>query len=178
VKVERIFSALQIMSACCIAFAHGANDVANAIGPISACVSILNGKIANFFNSSPAALLGFGGIGIVIGLATWGYRVVHTVGKKITELTPTRGFTAEFSAASTILFASKLGMPISTTHALIGAIVGVGLARGLHALNLRTVRDIVGSWFATIPASAAVAMLVYYLTSLILPWLKSLPLGS
>jgi PiT family inorganic phosphate transporter len=161
-KVERIFSALQVMSACFVAFAHGANDVANAIGPVAAALQTLRYGIVGATASVPVWLLAAGGFGIVVGLATWGWKVIHTVGQKITELTPTRGFSAEFSAAITILAASKLGMPISTTHALIGAVIGVGMARGLHALNLRTIRDIVSSWIATIPAAAAAGIAVFY----------------
>ena len=127
-NVEKMFVYLQILSACFVAFAHGANDVANAIGPVAAVLDIIkNGQISEVA-SIPPWLLAFGGIGIVIGLATWGWRVIETIGKKITEFTPTRGFCAEFGAATTILIASKLGMPISTTHCLVGAVFGVGLA--------------------------------------------------
>jgi phosphate/sulfate permease len=111
----------------------------------------------------PAWVLALGGVGIIIGLATWGWRVIETVGKRITELTPTRGFSAEFGAAITIVFASKLGLPISTTHTLVGAVLGVGLARGIGALNLNTVRDIIISWIVTIPAGAGLAILFFYI---------------
>jgi PiT family inorganic phosphate transporter len=167
-KVERIFSWLQIMSACFVAFAHGANDVANAIGPVAACLQTIRYGTLGAEAPVPVWLLAAGGFAIVIGLATWGWKVVHTVGQRITELTPTRGFSAEFGAALTILVASKLGMPISTTHALIGAVIGVGMARGLHALNLRTVRDIVSSWIATIPAAAAAGVGVFFALNLLL----------
>ncbi|MDJ0651665.1 MAG: inorganic phosphate transporter [Simkaniaceae bacterium] len=161
--VEKMFASLQIMSAAYVAFAHGANDVANAIGPVAGALEII--KAGGFYaNSSvPAWLLAMGGVGIVVGLATWGWRVMETIGKKITELTPTRGFSAEFGAATTILVASKFGLPISTTHCIVGAVLGVGLARGLSALNLRTLRDIVLSWVITIPSSAIVCMLFFYL---------------
>lgn len=159
--IERLFGWLQIMSACLMAFAHGANDVANAIGPFSAALHILNtGKVA-FQTAVPPWALALGGIGIVVGLATWGWRVIETIGKKITELTPTRGFSAEFGAAATILIASRLGMPISTTHTLVGAVIGVGLARGIGALNMGMTRDIVISWIITIPAGAFSAVAVY-----------------
>ena len=108
-------------------------------------------------------ILGLGGIGIVIGLATWGWRVIETIGKKITELTPTRGFSAEFGAAITILVASRAGLPISTTHTLVGAVLGVGLARGIGALNLRVVRDIIVSWVVTLPAGAALTIMFYFI---------------
>jgi phosphate/sulfate permease len=160
--VEKMFVYMQIMSACFVAFAHGANDVANAIGPVAAVLDVIkNGTISNV-TTVPSWLLAFGGIGIVVGLATWGWRVIETIGKKITELTPTRGFCAEFGAATTILIASKLGMPISTTHCLVGAVLGVGLARGMRALNLNILRDIVLSWIVTIPASAIMSILIFY----------------
>lgn len=162
-NVEKMFVSLQILSACFVAFAHGANDVANAIGPVAAVLDIIkNGQISDVA-SIPSWLLAFGGIGIVIGLATWGWRVIETIGKKITELTPTRGFCAEFGAATTILIASKLGMPISTTHCLVGAVLGVGLARGMRALNLNMIRDIILSWVITIPASAAMSIFAFYI---------------
>ncbi len=157
VFVEGVFSGLQVVTAAFVAFAHGANDVANAVGPLAAVVGI---GMAGFA-SVPAAigvprwLLALGGAGIVVGLATWGYKVIATVGKHITEITPTRGFSAEFATACTVLLASRLGLPVSTTHVLVGAVIGVGLAHGLGALNLRTIRNIVYSWVATVPAAAA-----------------------
>ncbi len=161
--VEKIFSYLQIMSACLMAFAHGANDVANAIGPLSAAIDILlTGKISEDA-MIPTWVLGLGGLGIVVGLATWGWRVIETIGKKITELTPTRGFSAEFGAAATILIASRLGLPISTTHTLVGSVIGVGLARGIEALDLRTTRYIFISWLFTVPAGALLAIPLFYL---------------
>lgn len=161
--VEKMFIYLQILSACFVAFAHGANDVANAIGPVAAVLDIIKNGVISDVAIIPSWLLAFGGIGIVIGLATWGWRVIETIGKKITELTPTRGFCAEFGAATTILIASKLGLPISTTHCLVGAVLGVGLARGMRALNLNMLRDIVLSWVITIPASAAMSICLFYL---------------
>jgi len=160
-QVERTFAGLQVLSACSVAFAHGANDVANAIGPVAGCLHALQSHTVSTSAAIPLWLLVAGGAGIVLGLVTWGYRVIHTVGHRITQLTPTRGFTAEFSAATTILLASKSGIPISTTHALIGAIVGVAMARGFHALNVNTLRDIVGSWIATIPAAAVSGIVVF-----------------
>lgn len=161
--VEKVFVYLQIFSACYVAFAHGANDVANAIGPVAAVLGILKNGYLTETSIVPSWLLALGGIGIVIGLATWGWRVMETIGKKITELTPTRGFCAEFGAATTILVASKLGLPISTTHCLVGAVLGVGLARGLSALNLGMIREIVLSWVVTIPASAGMSILCFYI---------------
>lgn len=156
--VEKIFGYLQIMSACLMAFAHGANDVANAIGPLSEGVQVLITNTAVTSTTPPVWALALGGLGIVIGLATWGWRVIETIGKKITELTPTRGFAAEFGAAATVVFASRLGLPVSTTHTLVGSVVGVGLARGLEALDLSMTRDIVLSWIVTVPAGACIAV--------------------
>ncbi|QDU32447.1 Sulfate permease CysP [Poriferisphaera corsica] len=161
-KVERIFVYLQILSACFVAFSHGANDVANAIGPLSAAVQTLHEGAIIAKSHVPEWALILGGVGIVIGLATWGWRVMETIGRRITELTPTRGFTAEFAAAITILIASLAGMPISTTHTLVGAVLGVGLARGIGAINLNTIRDIFASWIITIPAGACLAILFFY----------------
>jgi inorganic phosphate transporter, PiT family len=162
-QVERIFVYLQILSACFVAFAHGANDVANAIGPMSAAIQTLKSGLVETQAAVPTWALALGGFGIVIGLATWGWRVMETIGKRITELTPTRGFCAEFGAATTIVFASRLGLPISTTHTLVGAVLGVGIARGLGALNLNTVRDIVIAWIVTVPAGAGLAILLFFI---------------
>lgn len=156
--VEKIFGYLQVMSACLMAFAHGANDVANAIGPLTEGVQVLLTQTVITATTTPLWALALGGIGIVFGLATWGWRVIETIGKKITELTPTRGFAAEFGAAATVVFASRLGLPISTTHTLVGSVVGVGLARGLEALDLSMTRDIVISWLVTVPAGAIIAV--------------------
>ncbi|WP_432798904.1 inorganic phosphate transporter [Poriferisphaera sp. WC338] len=166
-KVEKIFVYLQILSACFVAFSHGANDVANAIGPLSAAVQTLKEGAILSKAAVPQWALILGGVGIIIGLATWGWRVMETIGRRITELTPTRGFTAEFSAALTILLASLAGMPISTTHTLVGAVLGVGLARGIGAINLNTIRDIAASWIITIPAGAGLSILFFYTLKLI-----------
>lgn len=166
-KVEKVFSYLQIMSACMMAFAHGANDVANAIGPLSAAVAILTTGLYAVEAPVPTWALALGGVGIVSGLATWGWRVIETIGKKLTELTPSRGFAAEFGAAATIVLASRLGLPISTTHTLVGAVLGVGFARGLGAVNLVTTRDILISWIVTVPLGALLAIPVYYLCKFI-----------
>ncbi|MBM44589.1 MAG: anion permease [Phycisphaerae bacterium] len=161
-KVERIFIYLQVISAGFVAFAHGSNDVANAIGPMAAAWETIKEGVVGTKAPVSGWFLALGGIAIAIGLATWGWRVMKTVGKKITELTPTRGFSAEFGAATTIVLASWLALPISTTHTLVGAVLGVGLARGIGALNLRTVRDVAVSWIVTIPAGAGLAILFYY----------------
>ena len=160
-RTERIFIYLQILTACFIAFAHGANDVANAIGPLSAAVQTAQDGLVAAKAAVPLWALLLGGAGIVIGLATYGWKVMETVGKRITELTPSRGFCAQFGAATTIVIASKLALPISTTHTLVGAVLGVGLARGIGALNLTTVRDIAISWVITIPIGAVLAIVIY-----------------
>ncbi len=169
-KVERLFVYLQILSACFVAFAHGSNDVANAIGPMSAVISVAmeGGKSVAAKAPVPLWVLALGGLGIVVGLATWGWRVIETVGRRITELTPTRGFCAEFGTATTIVLATKLGLPISTTHTLVGAVLGVGLARGIGAVNLVTVRDIILSWIITLPAGAVLAILCYYVLRMLI----------
>ncbi|MHC4308200.1 MAG: inorganic phosphate transporter, partial [Planctomycetota bacterium] len=161
--VEKIFVYLQILSACFVAFAHGANDVANAIGPLAGVLSAIKSGVIEMKAQVPLLVLLLGGLGIVVGLATWGWRVIETIGKCITELTPTRGFAAEFGAAITIVLASKLALPVSTTHTLVGAVLGVGLARGLNSLNLSTIRDIVISWVITIPAGAAITIVFYFI---------------
>lgn len=161
--VEKLFVYLQILSACLVAFAHGANDVANAIGPVAAVLNAIRTNSLGTHSPIPSWLLALGGGGIVLGLATWGWRVIDTIGKKITELTPTRGFCAEFGAAFTILVASKLGLPVSTTHALVGAVFGVGMARGIRALNLQMLKEIVISWLVTIPLCAALSIFCFYL---------------
>ncbi len=162
--VERMFGGLQITTAALVAFAHGSNDVANAVGPLAAVVEIAGTGFTAIPSEVPVPrwLLAAGGAGIVVGLATWGYKVIRTIGKHITELTPTRGFSAEFGAACTVLIASRLGLPVSTTHTLVGAVIGVGLAQGIGALNLRTVRNIINSWIATVPAAAALSALFFW----------------
>lgn len=161
-RLERIFLYFQIMTACFVAFAHGSNDVANAIGPIATALTYAGG--ASEFATKvgvPTWLLAFGGVGIIVGLATWGYRVMGTIGEKVTALTPTRGFCAEFSTASVVVANSQLGLPISTTHVLVGSVIGVGLARGLKALNLRIIKDIFFSWIATVPIVAVISGITY-----------------
>jgi len=161
-QVEKIFSFLEVGTACYIAFAHGANDVANAIGPFAAIVSVFkNGDLAMNV-PVPIWVLALGGTGIVVGLGTWGYKVIETIGGKITSITPSRGFSAAFATATTVLFCSKLGLPVSTSHTLVGSVIGVGLARGMAALNLGIIRSIVNSWLITIPASGVLTILIYF----------------
>ncbi|MEJ2258240.1 MAG: inorganic phosphate transporter [Woeseiaceae bacterium] len=169
VTVERVFGVLMVITACGMAFAHGSNDVANAIGPLAAVVSIAhNGSIAAQ-SALPSWVLLLGGAGIVVGLATYGRHVISTVGRKITHLTPSRGFAAELAAATTIVIASGTGIPISTTHTLVGAVLGVGMARGIDAIDLRVVGRIFLSWIVTIPAGAFLAILFFFIFRVILP---------
>ncbi|HAS8284527.1 TPA: inorganic phosphate transporter [Vibrio vulnificus] len=161
--VESIFSVLMVITACAMAFAHGSNDVANAIGPLSAVVSTIE-HMGEVTAKSTIAwwILPLGGFGIVVGLATMGHKVMATVGTGITELTPSRGFAAQLATASTVVLASGTGLPISTTQTLVGAVLGVGFARGIAALNLGVVRNIVASWVVTLPAGALLAVVFYY----------------
>jgi len=158
---ENLFKYLQVLTAFYIAFAHGSNDVANAVGPLAAVVSILQGGAVEMKVEMPIWILGLGGGFIVLGLMVWGYRVMATVGESITDITPSRGFCATFGAASVVLICSKMGLPISTTHTLVGSVIGVGLARGLPTLNLGIIKMIFISWVTTIPFTAAISMLFF-----------------
>jgi len=162
-SVEKVFGVLMIVTACAMAFAHGSNDVANAVGPVAAVVSIV-GSEGGIGQKSvlPIWVLLIGGAGIVTGLMMYGHKVMATVGKKITELTPSRGFAAELAAATTVVLASGTGLPISTTHTLVGAVLGVGLARGMAALNLTVIRNIFMSWIITLPAGGILAILFFF----------------
>lgn len=167
--VERVFGVLMIVTACSMAFAHGSNDVANAIGPLAAVISVAQTGIVGAKSAIPIWVLALGGGGIVVGLATYGVRVIATVGHRITQLTPSRGFAAELAAATTIVIASGTGMPISTTHTLVGAVLGVGLARGIEAIDLKVVGRIFVSWVVTIPAGAFLAILFFFVFKEFLP---------
>ena len=161
--VEGIFSVLMVITACAMAFAHGSNDVANAIGPLAAVVSTVE-HMGTITGKSEIVwwILPLGGIGIVVGLATLGHKVMATVGTGITELTPSRGFAAQLATACTVVLASGTGLPISTTQTLVGAILGVGFARGIAALNMGVIRNIVASWIVTLPAGALLAVVFFY----------------
>lgn len=160
-EVEKIFIVLMIVTASAMAFAHGSNDVANAIGPVAAIISIVETGEITQSSPVPIYVLLVGGVGIVVGLATFGARVIATVGSRITELTPSRGFAATLAAAATVVLASYTGLPISTTHTLVGAVLGVGLARGVEALDLSVVRNIFVSWIVTLPAGGILAAVFY-----------------
>jgi PiT family inorganic phosphate transporter len=167
-NVERVFGVLMIFTACAMAFAHGSNDVANAIGPVAAIFSIVTsgGEIAQK-SLMPIWILLLGGVGIVFGLLMYGHKVIATVGSGITDLTPSRGFCAELSASITVVIASGTGIPISTTHTLVGAVLGVGFARGISALNLRMIGSIFMSWVITLPAGGILAIIFFYILSAI-----------
>lgn len=162
-SVEKVFTPMMLFTACSMAFAHGSNDVANGIGPLAAVYSIISsgGEVMQT-SALPIWILLLGGAGIVLGLITLGYKVMLTVGKRITELTPSRGFCAELAAATTVVLASRTGLPVSTTHILVGSVLGVGLARGVGALDLRVVLNIIISWLVTLPAGAFMAMLFFF----------------
>lgn len=161
-NVERVFAILMVFTACSMAFAHGSNDVANAVGPLAAIYNVVSTGSVAAKAAMPHWILLVGGVGIVLGLATYGFKVMTTIGKKITELTPSRGFAAEMAAAATVVLASATGLPISTTHTLVGAVLGVGLARGIAALNLGVVGSIVLSWLVTLPAGAGLSILFFF----------------
>ncbi|MCP4001019.1 MAG: inorganic phosphate transporter [Gammaproteobacteria bacterium] len=171
--VERVFAVLMVVTAAAMAFAHGSNDVANAIGPVAAVVSTAQQGVVGSDSNVSVWILILGGIGIVVGLGTYGRHVIRTVGTNITQLTPSRGFAASIAAAFTIVVASGTGMPISTTHTLIGAVLGVGMARGISAINLGVVGRIFLSWITTIPAGAGLAVIFFFLLQAILPILIS-----
>jgi PiT family inorganic phosphate transporter len=162
-SVEKVFVPMMIFTACAMAFAHGSNDVANGIGPLAAVASIVKsgGEVAQQ-SELPLWILIMGGAGIVVGLATLGYRVMQTIGTRITQLTPSRGFCATLAAAATVVLASRTGLPVSTTHIAVGAVIGVGLARGVGAIDLRVIGGIVVSWVITLPVGGVLAALFFF----------------
>ncbi|HEB51119.1 MAG TPA: inorganic phosphate transporter [Desulfobulbus sp.] len=161
--VERMFVPMVVISSCSVAFAHGANDVANSVGPLAAIVHVLRTSTIDMKVPVPLWILALGGGGIVLGLATYGYKVMMTVGTKITEITPSRGVAADIAATATVLACTRLSLPVSTTHTLVGAILGIGLARGLGGINRRIVTSIFGSWLFTVPA-AAIMSVIFFVT--------------
>ena len=163
-SVERVFAPMIVFTACAMAFAHGSNDVANGVGPLAAVYGLVKsgGEVTQKL-PMPFWILALGGVGIVVGLATYGYRVMQTIGGKITALTPTSGFCATVAAAITVVFASRTGMPVSTTHIAVGAVMGVGLARGFAALDLQVIGRIFASWIVTLPAGAILAAAFYFM---------------
>lgn len=166
--VEKVFSILMLITACAMAFAHGSNDVANAIGPLAAVVSIVDhGGVIEGKTVMAPWVLPLGAVGIALGLAVMGHKVMGTIGTGITDLTPSRGFAAQFACSITVVIASGTGLPISTTQTLVGAVIGVAFARGIAALNLGVIRNIVASWVITLPAGAGLAIVIYYILSAI-----------
>ena len=160
-QVERVFAMLQVITASYMAFSHGANDVANSVGPLMGAVYAIK-LTSHQYLSMPIWVLSVGAVGIVTGLSMYGYKVILVVGRKITDMTPSRGFAAEFGAATTVLVCSKMGLPISTTHTLVGSVIGVGLARGIDALNLKILKDIVISWLLTLPIAAVLSAAIFF----------------
>jgi PiT family inorganic phosphate transporter len=162
-SVEKVFTPMMLFTACAMAFAHGSNDVANGVGPMAAVYALVeSGGEVTQKAELPIWILLVGGVGIVIGLATYGYKVMRTIGTKITELTPSRGFCATMAAASTVVLASRTGMPVSTTHIAVGAVIGVGMARGIGALDLRVIFGIVMSWVITLPVGGILAAIFFF----------------
>jgi PiT family inorganic phosphate transporter len=166
-QVEKMANPLQIISASFQAFSHGANDVANAIGPVAAIVAVVQTQKVDMKVPIPLWLLLLGGAGLAFGIYTWGHRVMETVGKRITSITPTRGFSAEFGTATTVLLCSRLGMPVSTTHVAVGNIIGVGLARGISAINLEVIKKIFSAWIISLPAAGLFTIAIYFILTIL-----------
>ncbi len=166
-QVEKMANPLQVLSASFQAFSHGANDVANAIGPVAAIVAVVQTQKVDMQVPIPLWLLLIGGVGLAFGVYTWGHRVMETVGKKITSITPTRGFSAEFGTATTVLLCSRLGMPVSTTHVAVGNIIGVGLARGISAINLDVIKKIFSAWIISLPAAGLFSIAIYFILTVL-----------
>jgi len=162
-EVEKVFTPLVIITSCSVAFAHGANDVANSVGPLAAVVNVVKTGAVQMKVGVPMWILVLGGVGIVVGLATYGYRVMRTVGNDITEITPSRGVAADIAATAPVLVCTRLKLPVSTTHTLVGAIIGIGMARGLSGINSGITKKIFNSWLLTVPAAALVSMAFYTL---------------
>jgi PiT family inorganic phosphate transporter len=166
-QVEKMANPLQVLSASFQAFSHGANDVANAIGPVAAIWAIIETQKVEMKVAIPLWLLLLGGVGLAFGIYAWGHRVMETVGKKITSITPTRGFSAEFGTATTVLLCSRLGMPVSTTHVAVGNIIGVGLARGISAINLDVIKKIFSAWIISLPAAGLFTIAIYFILTIV-----------
>jgi PiT family inorganic phosphate transporter len=162
-SVEKLFIPLMVFTGAAMAFAHGSNDVANGIGPMAAVIQLIETKAVTAKSAVTPFMLLLGGVGIVVGLATYGYKVMQTIGTKITELTPTRGYCATVAASAVVVLASGLGLPVSTTHIAVGAVMGVGIARGIGALDMRVIGGIILSWFITVPVGAILAAITFWI---------------
>ena len=162
-SVEKLFVPLMVFTGAAMAFAHGSNDVANGIGPMAAAIQIIETRAVSSGSAVTPFMLLLGGIGIVIGLATYGYKVMATIGNKITQLTPTRGYAATVAASIVVVAASGIGMPVSTTQIAVGAVIGVGIARGIGALDLRVIAGIFLSWLITVPIAAILAAMIFHI---------------
>ena len=174
---ERVFAPLVVFTSCSVAFAHGANDVANAVGPLAAIVDVARSGTIEMSVHVPVWLLALGGVGIVLGLSTYGYRVMRTIGDSITQLTPSRGVAADIATTTTVLVCTRLKLPISTTHTIVGAIIGIGLARGLGAIDSKVIGRIFGAWLLTVPAAAGLAVVLFLLGRItVLDWLGAVML--
>jgi PiT family inorganic phosphate transporter len=161
-EVERLFARFQVLSACFVAFAHGSNDVGNAIAPLATIVYInLTGSVPINGITIPIWILILGGAGIVAGLAVWGEKVIATIGENIISLQPSSGFCAELATATTILLASRLGLPVSTSHALVGGVIGIGMVQNTKSIKFRTLQDIAVAWIITIPVTAILSAVIF-----------------
>jgi PiT family inorganic phosphate transporter len=167
-SAEEVFRFIQVGTSCYVALAQGANDVANAVGPLAVIYFIVKTGSVGSKVQVPTFLLLFGGIGILCGIWMAGYRVMDTLGKKITTLTNTRGFSVDFAAATTVLIASKMGLPVSTTHAAVGGVMGVGIARGIEAINFSIIFKIMIYWVLTVPVAAVTSMIIFKILQLII----------
>ncbi|MCD6082561.1 inorganic phosphate transporter [Candidatus Aerophobetes bacterium] len=164
-EVENLSKPLQVLSASYEAFALGSNDVANAVGPVAAIIAIMETQKVTMQVPVPMWVLAVGGIGLAVGISTWGWRVIETIGRKITQVTPTRGFAAEFSAATVVLLCSRVGIPVSTTHVSVGTVIGIGMAKGISAINFKVIRNIIVSWLLTLPVAAGFTIFIYLIIS-------------
>lgn len=161
-QIQGLFAKFQVISACFVAFAHGSNDVGNAIAPLAVIYYInQQGKVPSHQLTIPLWILLLGAVGIVAGLAVWGKKVITTIGENIISLEPSSGFCAELATAMTILLASRLGLPVSTSHALVGGVVGIGLVQNLQAIKLSTIQNIAAAWLITVPISAALSAMIF-----------------
>ncbi|MBL0351878.1 MAG: inorganic phosphate transporter [Candidatus Dechloromonas phosphoritropha] len=162
-SVEKLFVPLMVFTGAAMAFAHGSNDLANGVGPMAAAIQIIETQSVSPQSAVTPFMLLLGGVGIVIGVVTYGYKVMATIGNKITQLTPTRGYAATVAASIVVVAASGIGMPVSTSHIAVGAVIGVGIARGIGALDMRVIAGIIISWLITLPIAGILAAIVFHI---------------